>query len=95
MRITRAGLDALGIETDSGFVAGAGARKPTTAAECSTIAGSAPQAGPAARSRKSREGTKQSLFIGLLGRAEGATIDEIVARAAGSSTRSAGLSQAR
>ena len=28
---------------------------------------------------KTREGTKQALLVGLLGRAEGATIDEIVA----------------
>ena len=32
-----------------------------------------------ARSGKTREGTKQALLVGMLGRAEGATIDEIVA----------------
>ena len=31
------------------------------------------------RSGKTREGTKQALLVGMLGRAEGATIDEIVA----------------
>ena len=33
----------------------------------------------AAGSGKTREGTKQALLVGMLGRAEGATIDEIVA----------------
>ena len=33
----------------------------------------------AARPGKSREGTKQALLVDMLGRAEGATIDEIVA----------------
>ena len=42
-------------------------------------AGSAPQAAASARSGKTREGTKQALLVGMLGRAEGATIDEIVA----------------
>ena len=40
---------------------------------------SAPQAAPTARSGQTREGTKQALLVGMLGRAEGATIDEIVA----------------
>ena len=33
----------------------------------------------AARPGSTREGTKQALLVGMLGRAEGATIDEIVA----------------
>ena len=40
---------------------------------------SAPQAAPTARSGKTREGTKQALLVGMLGRAEGATIAQIVA----------------
>ena len=38
-----------------------------------------PVGATSARSGKTREGTKQVLLIGMLGRVEGATIDEIVA----------------
>ena len=79
LRIAPAGLDAIGIEADSAAVAAAGAEPPAAATEGSTATKSAKQAVPTARSGKTREGTKQALLVGMLGRAEGATIDEIVA----------------
>ena len=79
LRITAAGLDALGIEAGGAawrpLRRGLTLRRPSG----STAAESAPQAAPTARSGKTREGTKQALLIGMLGRVEGATIDEIVA----------------
>ena len=80
LRITPAGLDALGIEADSGAVAAteeATGAAPTD--DGSAAAVSAPQAAPTARSGKTRAGTKQALLVGMLGRAEGATIAQIVA----------------
>ena len=80
LRITPAGLDALGIEADSAAVAATEAERPTAeATEDGTAAEAGPQAAPAARSGKTREGTKQALLVEMLGRPEGATIDEIVA----------------
>ena len=52
------------------------AASSATATEGSAAAGNAPQA---ARSGKTREGTKQALLVGMLGRTEGATVDEIAA----------------
>ena len=80
LRITKAGLDVLGIEAGSAAVAAVDevtaprrqkARQPLPAV-C------APRR-PVGRSGKTREGTKQALLVGMLGRAEGATIAEIVA----------------
>ena len=47
--------------------------------EGSAAAEAGPQAAPAARSGKTRAGTKQALLVEMLRRPEGATIDEIVA----------------
>ena len=81
LRITPAGLDALGIEADSAAVAAAGGAERRRGGDRRRAprAESAPQAAPTARSGKTREGTKQALLVGMLGRAEGATIAEIVA----------------
>jgi hypothetical protein len=80
LRITPAGLDTLGIEAGSAAVAAMQAEAPAAAPdEGSADAASASQAAPAARLSKSREGTKQALLVGMLGRAEGATIAEVVA----------------
>ena len=79
LRITPAGLDALGIEADSAAVAATEAESPTATTKGSAAAEAGPQAAPAARSGKTREGTKQALLVEMLGRPEGATIDEIVA----------------
>ena len=79
LRITAAGLDALGIEAGGAAVA---AVEAAVAPRASKGRGSRPH-GPvgatAAGSGKTREGTKQALLVGMLGRAEGATIAEIVA----------------
>jgi Protein of unknown function (DUF3489) len=79
LRITPSGLDALGIDADSPAVAATGAESPTVTTKGGTAAEARPQAAPAARSGKTREGTKQALLVEMLGRPDGASIDEIVA----------------
>ena len=79
LRITTAGLDALGSEADSAPVAAAGAETPAAGTEGGSDAGSAPQAAASAPSGKFREGTKQAQLIAMLRRKEGATIAQIVA----------------
>ena len=79
LRITPAGLAALGIEADSAPESGPAAECGAEAGTDSPAADGAPEAGTAARTRKTREGTKQAQLIAMLRRAEGATIDEIVA----------------
>jgi hypothetical protein len=87
LRITPTGLDALGIEPAASQEAGAPQRRG--AGHTDSPASLSPLAAATARGRsashpaplrgKTREGTKQALLIDMLGRAEGATIDEIVA----------------
>ena len=79
LRITPAGHDVLGIEGDCAAVAGAQAGTDAGAASGGTAPESASGAAQSARSGQTSAGTKQALLIGMLGRAEGATIDEIVA----------------
>ena len=79
LRITPACLDALGIEAGSAAVAAveAGVAPPASKRRVSRPRG---PVGATGRVRaRPREGTKQALLVGMLGRAEGATIDEIVA----------------
>ena len=87
LRITPAGLDALGIEPGASQETEAlerpGADHTDSPASRSPL-GAATAQGPSASHTaplrgKTREGTKQALLIDMLGRAEGATIDEIVA----------------
>ena len=79
LRITPAGLDALGIEADSAAVAAPEAERPTATTKDSAAGEAGPQAAPTAGSDKTRAGTKQALLVEMLGRPEGSTIDEIVA----------------
>jgi hypothetical protein len=79
LRITPAGLAALGIEADSAPERGPAAEGGAEAGTDSSAADGAPEARTAAPTRKTREGTKQAQLIAMLRRAEGATIDEIVA----------------
>ena len=95
MRITEAGLDVLGIEADGAAVAAwrQGRRRRRATAAAVTLP--APRAAPTARSGKNREGTKQALLVGMLGRAEGTTVAEIVAATGWQPTRCAAPSPAR
>jgi hypothetical protein len=79
LRITPPGRDALGIAADSAALAASEAERPTATTERSTPVESGSEAAPAARSGKTRTGTKQALLVEMLRRPEGATIDEIVA----------------
>ena len=78
LRITPAGLDALGIEAGSAAVAAVG-RSRAAGGQGPRRRLCGPVGATTARSGKTREGTKQALLVGMLGRAEGATIAEIVA----------------
>ena len=78
LRITRAGLEALGGEPDSPAVAAVGAREADAARQGATDAGRARRARTAARTIKTRGHTKQALLVGMLRRAESATIAEVV-----------------
>ena len=76
--VTDAGLEAIGVEPDTGPQAatcGEEADEPPTAP---TEASSQPAPATAPRERKTREGTKQALVIEMLRRPEGASIAEIV-----------------
>jgi hypothetical protein len=87
LRITPAGLEALGIEPGESQQAGATQRPGaghTDSPHSRSPSGAATAQGPSASHTaplrgKTREGTKQALLIDMLGRPEGATIDEIVA----------------
>jgi hypothetical protein len=87
--ITRAGLEALGVEPDAGteeapFVevtgapqGGAQAQEPAPAGQEGDDSEPAPEAASAARTRAPRENTKQARMIELLKRPEGATVEQI------------------
>jgi Protein of unknown function (DUF3489) len=89
LRITRAGLEAIGVEPDAGtdeaaFVdvtgapqGGAQAQEPAPAGQGADDSEHAPEAAPTARTRTPRAGTKQAKMIELLKRPEGATIEQI------------------
>ena len=75
--ITDAGLEAIGVEPDTGPQAATrGNDAKAAAAIPDTRSGPAAPAAPA-QGRKTREGTKQALIIAMLGRPEGASIAEI------------------
>ena len=86
LRITAAGLKALGIEPEAAQSAeapqrpGAGhTNSPASAASLSAATAEGPSAShPAPRRGKTREGTKQAALIAMLQRPEGATIGEVV-----------------
>jgi hypothetical protein len=84
--ITRAGLEAIGVEPDAGrpdeapFVEVTGAPQGNAEAqEPAPAAGkaAASEDAPAARPRAARQGTKQAQMIELLKRPEGATVEQI------------------
>jgi hypothetical protein len=88
--ITRAGLEAIGVEPDAGrpdeapFVEVTGApqgnaeaQEPAPADQEAEGSEPAPAAAPAAKMRAPRENTKQARMIELLKRPEGATIEQI------------------
>ena len=79
LRITAAGLDVLGIKAGSAAVAAVDAGVAPPAAKGRGRHPSGPVGATSARSGKTREGTKQALLVGMLGRAEGTTVAEIVA----------------
>ena len=68
LRITDAGLHALGIEADSVGTRATRAGEAAAPAEGRGDALSASQALPSARSGKTREGTKQAALVGMLRR---------------------------
>ena len=86
LRITAAGLKALGIEPEAAQSAEAPQRPGAghtdslaSAASLSVAAAEGPSAShPAPRRGKTREGTKQAALIAMLQRSEGATIAEVV-----------------
>ena len=92
LRITRAGLEAIGIEAEdhaeapdpsageAPFVEVTGAPQGGTAAQEKAPANQeahASEAAPAARPRAARQGTKQARMIELLKQPEGATVEQI------------------
>ncbi|MFN3994688.1 MAG: DUF3489 domain-containing protein [Tabrizicola flagellatus] len=76
LRITDAGLAAIGIETEDANTAPVGARDAPTEEPAPDIR-TKPKAAPMARTL--REGTKQATLIAMLRAPEGATIEEIMA----------------
>lgn len=79
LRITPAGVDALGTDADSAAVAATEADGSTATTDGAEATETGLQPARTARSGKTRNGTKQALLVEMLGRTEGATIDEIVA----------------
>ena len=80
LRITDAGLAAIGVETEDGPDSGDTGPEGATHAPKPDAATEAPtETAPAPTARKPREGTKQAQLIAMLRTPEGATIDEIVA----------------
>ena len=87
LRVTAAGLDALGIEPPAAQVPeapqrpGAGhTNSPASAESPSATAAEGPSASHTTPLRgKAREGTKQAALVAMLKRSEGATIAEVVA----------------
>lgn len=78
--ITDAGLAAIGVEADKPDTSPQVAKHGEDAREAAaapTKAASPPALASARRERKTREGTKQALIIGMLKRPEGASIAEI------------------
>jgi Protein of unknown function (DUF3489) len=85
LRITRAGLAAIGIEPEDAGDIGRGATEGARLADAANLEGRARSGAPAdtqpdaAATRTPRAGTKQALMIALLKRPEGATVEQIAA----------------
>jgi Protein of unknown function (DUF3489) len=86
LRITRAGLEAIGIEPEDAGDIQRGATERARLADAADVEGRAPRSGPpadtqpdAAETRTPRAGTKQARMIELLKRPEGATVEQIAA----------------
>ena len=77
--VTAAGRDALGLAPESAPEAAVKAETAASAGPRRRAHRGAAEGAAAATPRRTREGTKQALLLDLLGRAEGATVDEIVA----------------
>jgi hypothetical protein len=86
LRITRAGLEAIGIEPEDAGDIQRVATEGAMLADAADVEGRAPRPGApadtqpdAAATRTPRAGTKQALMIALLKRSEGATVEQIAA----------------
>ena len=85
LRITRAGLGAIGIEPEDAGDIQRGATEGARLADAADVEGRARSGAPAdtppdaAATRTPRAGTKQALMIELLKRPEGATVEQIAA----------------
>jgi hypothetical protein len=85
LRITRAGLEAIGIEPEDAGDTQRGATEGARLADAADVEGQAQSGAPAdterdaAATRTPRAGTKQALMIALLKRPEGATVEQIAA----------------
>jgi hypothetical protein len=85
LRITRAGLEAIGIEPEDAGDIQRGATEGATLADAADVEGRVQSGAPADRqpetaaTRTPRAGTKQALMIELLKRPEGATVEQIAA----------------
>jgi hypothetical protein len=76
--ITDAGLEAIGVEPDTGPQAATRGEETDEVPAAPAEASGQPAPAAAPRERKTREGTKQALVIEMLRRPEGASIAEIV-----------------
>jgi hypothetical protein len=85
LRITRAGLEAIGLEPEDAGDIQRGATKGARLGDAADVEGRVRSGGPAdtqhdaAATRRRRAGTKQGLMIELLRRPEGATVEQIAA----------------
>jgi predicted ArsR family transcriptional regulator len=86
LRITRAGLEAIGVEPEDAGDIQRGATEGARLADAADVEGLARSGAPApdtqhgaATTRTPRAGTKQALMIALLRRPEGATVEQIAA----------------
>jgi Protein of unknown function (DUF3489) len=77
--ITAAGRDALGLAPEDASVAAVKAGEAAPAGQGRRACTRAAEGASGTGSRRTREGTNRALLVDFLGRAEGATIDEIVA----------------
>ncbi len=75
LRITAAGLKAIGIEPQGATDADAGDASPARSSEPQPASSEAPAVTPAPR--QMREGTKRALIVMLLSREQGATLDDL------------------
>jgi hypothetical protein len=79
LRITRAGLDAIGVETEDNASEGATPAKRRAKAKAAKAKSTKAEKPASADKPTPRAGTKQALMIELLKRPEGATVEQIAA----------------